>query len=63
MPITPSSPHSASTFDDTMGTVWRNILKHEQRPDWLTKTGHVCSVADARAAFKRSQAHPNNRSP
>lgn len=56
MPMIPSSPHRDSTFDDPMGTAWRNILKHKQRSYWLTKTGHVCSVTDARGAFKRSPA-------
>ncbi|RBP40167.1 hypothetical protein DFR37_104266 [Eoetvoesiella caeni] len=63
MPMIPSSPHRDPTFDDTMDTICRNILKHKQRSYWLTKTGHVCSVTDAWAAFKRSPTHPNNRSP
>lgn len=63
MLMNPFSLQNIPAPNDDMGVLCRYILKHKQGPDWLTKAGHVCSVTDAWAAFQRSPAHPNNRSP
>jgi len=63
MPVKPDELQRSLTPDEAAGMAWWNILKPLERVYWLTKAGATCSVADAWAAFKRNQAHPNNRSP
>lgn len=63
MPIDTQNPRRSPTPDEAAGKAWWNILKPLERAYWLTKVGAACSVADAWAACKRSQTHPNNRSP
>lgn len=63
MSVTPSKQQRSPTPDEAAGMALWNILKPLERAYWLTKVGAHGSVADAWAAFKRSQNNLNNRSP
>jgi len=63
MPVRPAEGQRSPTPDEAAGMAWWNILKPAARAYWLTKAGAACSVADAWAAFKRSQIRSHNRSP
>lgn len=63
MPVNPLDLDRLPTGDEIAGMAWWNILKPEERARWLTTAGHACSVADARAAYKRSQGLTDNRPP
>jgi len=51
------------TADEIAGMACWNNLKPIERVCWLTTARHACSVADAWAAYKRSQGLIENRPP
>lgn len=55
--------HRLPTADEIAGMTWWNNLKPIERACWLTTAGHARSVADAWAAYKRSQGLTDNRPP
>ena len=63
MPLTRPYLQTQPTADEIAGMAWWNNLKPIERVCWLTTAGHACSVADAWAAYKRSQGITDNRPP
>ena len=63
MPVSRPDLHRLPTADEITGMAWWNNLKPIERAYWLTTAGHARSVADAWAAYKRSQGLTDNRPP
>lgn len=63
MPVNLPGLQRHPTADEIAGMAWWNNLKPEKRARWLTTAGYACSVADAWAAYKRSQELTDNRPP
>ena len=63
MPVNLRGLQPQPTADEIAGMVWWNNLKQDECAAWLTTAGHACSVADAWAAYKRSQGLTDNRPP
>jgi hypothetical protein len=63
VPVNLADLQTQPSAREIAGMAWRNNLKPIEGVCWLTTAGHACSVADAWAAYKRSQGTTDNRPP
>jgi len=63
VPVNLPNLQTQPSADEIAGMAWWNNQKQDERAAWLTTAGHACSVADAWAAYKRSQGITDNRPP